>query len=148
QIKVKNEARPTRLLIPGFFMLFVPALSALFIRRRATASGNRRINWIVWMTWIDLGAWLYWISSARISDIAELPVNLGIELYPLQLLIGLAIFAGTPLAGIAAGIVALGPVITQKPGRIWRMAGVRIAAESQILVPLGIFELSSALGFM
>jgi hypothetical protein len=70
------------LLIPILAVLLATGLLAYGIRVRATdASAGQKVNWIVWMNWINLAAWLYWISAINITDLGEFLMSAGITGY-------------------------------------------------------------------
>src|ERR1700687_4497830 len=70
-VVVPLDPRPN-LILPILLVLSVPVILAYAVRRRVTdAPADRKMNWIVWMSWIQLGTWLYWISVVNPTELAD-----------------------------------------------------------------------------
>lgn len=134
---------PVRLIVPVLLVLFVPGLIAYIIRLRAIdASAGRKLNWLVWMNWINLAAWLYWITAVRPDDATEFAALLGIVSNLGGFFFSLAVFVVPPLAAIASCLIAVRPLLSSSAQHFTLLLKRQIAAESAVLVPLGIVLVS------
>ena len=75
-----------RLAAPLLFLAIGPALLAFWLRRRARRMGTMNAA-AVWLNWILNGAFLYWMSAVRATDITGFLSTLGLP-EVVKLLIG------------------------------------------------------------
>ncbi len=131
-------------LVPLGVVLIAPWVLAHFIRRRATnASAGQKVNWMVWMNWINLGAWLYWISVVHPADVAELLGGLASSSYLVAVAAGVALWSLPPLIAVAACLVAMAPLLSSSPGSFLPLLKRHVVSQAAFLVPLGIFLVGS-----
>ena len=131
-------------LVPLGVVLIAPWVLAHFIRRRAThASAGQKVNWMVWMNWINLGAWLYWISVVHPADVAELLGGLASSSYLVAVAAGVAVWSLPPLIAVAACLVAMAPLLSSSLGSFLPLLKRHVVSQAAFLVPLGIFLVGS-----
>src|SRR5262249_2706418 len=117
-----------------------------WIRLRALSrTAGRKVNWMVWMNWINLSAWLYWINAVSTVDIKELLSNYGITNAIATVAIGVALFAGPPLFAIATSLTGMAPLLSSTKSRFLVILTRQLMAEASFMVPLGIFLVSSTI---
>ena len=101
-VSIPLEA-PPNLIIPILGVLLVPTALAYWIRLRATsAPPEHKVNWVVWMNWINLGTWLYWIGATNVTYLGESLVRDGSSSYIVALILGVLLYSLPPLISQAA----------------------------------------------
>jgi hypothetical protein len=102
-----------RILVPILLVLFVPGLVAYYIRLRTiNAPATKKLNWLVWLQWINLVSWLYWINSLNPSDLIQMLNLAGMDNPVISVLAATTILATPPLLSIAATITAMAPLMS------------------------------------
>ena len=135
QIGEKWEA--SRLAAPLVFLLLGVPLLGLWLRRRALRQGARNTS-IVWLNWILNGAFLFWLSTVRPTDITGFLYTLHLHA-AVKLLIGVAMFSGPPLAAMASCLLILDPGGAEGREARWRLLRIAISGQAALIVPLGLF---------
>lgn len=137
---VMVHTSPTQLLIPMLIVLFVPGLLAYWIQMRAHgASDNQKVNWVVWLSWINLASWLYWMTAVRGPELSDFAERLGITNFVMVLAFGVVVYAAPPLLAIAACFTAMAPLLSSSPESFQYLLRRQLTAEAAMLIPLGIF---------
>jgi hypothetical protein len=143
-VVVPLDPRPN-LILPILLVLSVPVLLAYAVRRRVTeASADRKMNWIVWMTWIQLGTWLYWISVVNPTELADyllLQAPLG---NMVTLLLGVLLYSAPPMFTMGACLVAMAPLLSSSKQSFNLLLRQQLVAQASVQVPLGIVLVGSA----
>jgi Zn-dependent protease with chaperone function len=134
------EAR--RLVTPLLFTLFAPPILSLGLMRRSRRNQVTHAT-TVWMHWVLLGAWLYWISAVRISDLTAFAVHLQIDSLALTLAVGAVLYSVPPLLAMASCIVILIPAEKEPLQERIKIAKKGTARNAAIIVPFGIFLVGS-----
>ncbi|HME08421.1 MAG TPA: M48 family metalloprotease, partial [Bryobacteraceae bacterium] len=67
-VRAGHKFQPDRLIVPLVVVLSLPVLTAILLTkgRAGRPAGGR----LVWLSWINLGTFIYWISAASLSDLA------------------------------------------------------------------------------
>ena len=146
-VRLGSPWNPSRLGVPLLFVLFGPALLALWIRRQMTRKNAAPGSGVVWLNWILLGSWLYWISAVRIEDLGAFAAGLNLDSSVATVLIGSLFFSMPPLLATALCLLALAPQAQPgaQSGRVRRLLRRTLAAEATFVVPLGLFLMGTTL---
>jgi Zn-dependent protease with chaperone function len=146
-VAVAGPPSLAQVLVPVTVVLFVPGLLSYWIRLRAlNGAAGRKVQWIVWMNWINLGSWLYWIGAVNTVDVKDLLLNVEITNGIVVLVAGVAFFAGPPLFAIATSLIGMAPLLSSSRASFLTLLKRQVMAEASIMVPLGIFISSSTKG--
>lgn len=137
-VVVPLDSHPN-LIVPILLVLSVPVLIAYAVRRRVTdAPADRKMNWIVWMTWIHLGAWLYWISVVNPTELADFLLLLAPLGNMVTLFLGVLLYSAPPLFTMGACLVAMAPLLSSSKQSFTRLLRQQLVAQASVQVPLGI----------
>ncbi len=132
--------RPPNLILPILAILSVPALLAYVVRRRAAdASAARKMNWIVWMNWINLGIWLYWISVVNPTELVDFLVLLAPLGSMVTLVFGVLLYSAPPLFSMGACLFAMAPLLSSSKESFRLLLNRQLVAQASVQIPLGIF---------
>ena len=136
-----------RLASPLVFVLFGPALLAVWVRRQMARKSAAPGSGVVWLNWILLGSWLYWISAVRIEDLGGFAAGLNLESGVATLAIGALLFSLPPLLATAMSLLVLAP--QAQPGAeasgLGRLIRRTVASEATFIVPFGLFLMGTTL---
>src|ERR1035441_10411096 len=102
-------------LIPLLVLLTIPGLLALSLRRRAGSRGASPLASPGWLSWIQLGAWLWWLVALPPSRIAALFSFLPASSGYLMLVGGALVFAVPPLVASAIALAVLRRDVDPEP---------------------------------
>ena len=147
-VAIPLETAPD-LIVPILGVLLVPTGLAYWIRLRATnAPAERKVNWIVWMNWINLGAWLFWISASNPRHIGESLVSAGSSSYIVALTLGALLYSLPPLTSQAACLLMISPLLSSSKHSFRLLLRRQLVGEASLLIPVGIFLVGSGLNFL
>ena len=145
-VLVEYLFNPARVAVQILVILLVPAILAYGIRARASrANAEQKVNWMVWMNWINLGAWLYWITALQVEDIAEFGGVLFNGGYLATLLTGVALYSLPPLLSLATCFTAMAPLLSSSKASFMLLLKRQLVASAKFIVPFGIFLVSSGM---
>lgn len=136
----------TRILSPIAFVLLIPGLVACAVRFRASRKPGG-VNWIVWTSWINLGAWLYWISAMSAGDLGEFMVGAWFDSYLATFTVAALLYSMPPLVSVAISVTILSPLMTRSGAlgtkdwwmNLTRMLKRKLIGEAVLMAPLGVF---------
>jgi Zn-dependent protease with chaperone function len=138
-VVIPLQARPN-LFVPIAVIFAIPVLLGIAARRNVNgASADRKMNWLVWMHWTELGVWLYWISAVHpveIGDYLLLQAPLGSVIL---MVLGVAIYSGPLLLSTMACLVAMAPLLSCSQERLQQLLRQQLVSQASIQVPLAIF---------
>lgn len=136
-LRVPASARPS-LVLPVTLILAVPALIAAAVRRRAHASAEKKMNWIVWMNWSNVGIWLYWISVINPVQLADY-VTLALPASNLiSIGLGVVFYSVPPIVSMAGCLIAMAPLFSSSGESFKLLLARQTVAQASIQVPLAI----------
>lgn len=137
-----------RLVAPLAIVLSGPLLLALWVRRKKLRDADRVGSGGIWLSWILLGAWLYWITVVSLQDLIGFANALDTDYWLVPLILGTVLFCGPPLMAVALCASVLVPGLNEESGESgipWRTLRVALAGEATFMVPLGFFLMGTAL---
>lgn len=138
-VVIPLQARPD-LLVPILLVLSVPLLLAYAVRRNLKgASADRKMNWIVWMHWTQLGVWLYWISSVNPVELSDYLLLVRPFGNLVLLALGVALYVAPPLVSMCACLTAMAPLLSSSKESLKVLVRQQLTAQASVQIPLGIF---------
>jgi Zn-dependent protease with chaperone function len=138
-VQMGEPWNPARVATPIVFVLFGPALVALWLRRRDERRGTAG-SAVVRLSWVLTASFLYWISALRISDILGLAVRLNLTNPLAALALGTALYALPILLSTACCTMILVPSDdADSPAQRRHTLGIVLFQQAALLVPLGVF---------
>lgn len=145
-VQIGEPWNPAHAATPVVFVLFGPALLALYLRRRDERRGTTG-SAMVWLNWVLTGSFLYWVTALSLSDVFVLAVRLGLTNSLAVLALGVALFSLPILLATAVCTLILSPPSHAESlaDRV-RLLGMVVLQQAVYLVPLGVFV--SATGMM
>jgi Zn-dependent protease with chaperone function len=127
------------------FVLFGPALLALWLRRRDERRGTAG-SAVVWLSWVLTGTLLYWVTALSLSDVFGLSFRLGLTNPLAVLALGVALFSlPLLLASAICTLILSPPSHAESPALRLRLAGTVVLQQAVYLVPLGLFVSGTSL---
>ena len=144
-VQIGEPWKPAHAAAPVVFVLFGPALLALWLRRRDERRGTAG-SAVVWLSWVLTGTLLYWVTALSLSDVFGLSFRLGLT-SPLAVLgLGVAVFSLPLLLATAICTLILSPPShAESPALRLRLAGTVVLQQAVYLVPVGVFVSGTSL---
>jgi len=105
-----------RLAAPLAIVLSGPFLLALWVRRKKLRDADRVGSGGIWLSWILLGAWLYWITVVSLQDLIGFANALDTDYWLVPLILGTVLFCGPPLMAVALCASVLVPGLNEESG--------------------------------
>jgi Zn-dependent protease with chaperone function len=131
--------RPPNLIFPILLVLSVPVLLAYIVRRRrGDAPAEQKMNWIVWMSWINLGIWLYWISVVNPTELVDFLLLLAPLGNLVRMALGVLLYSAPPLLSMGACLVAMAPLLSSSKESFRMLLNRQLVAQAAVQIPLAI----------
>lgn len=138
-VPIPINARPN-LLIPILLVLSIPLILGYAVRRNVTgASADRKMNWIVWMHWTQLGIWLYWIGAVNPVELADYLLLLRPLGSYVLLAVGVLLYSAPPLLSMGACLVGMAPLLSSSKARLYQLLRQQLVGQASFQIPIGIF---------